>query len=319
MRHMLSLADLSPQELRGLVLTTMRRKKRKTASTVLRGTILGMIFEKPSLRTRVSFEAGMARLGGTSIFLTGQEVGLGVRESLADCARTLSEYVQAIVLRVYRHETVETFARFARVPVINGLSDREHPCQALGDFVTMQELLGDLTGRTLAFVGDSNNIARSLAIGCAMLGMRWHHACPPAYRFEPGFFAELRARLPQAVLQYFDDPAEAVRHADIIYTDVWTSMGQEKEQVQRQKAFAHYRVDSELLRQARPEVRVMHCLPAHRGEEITDEVLDGPQSVVFHQAANRMYAQETLLLWLLNKVRLPGGSPSPRPTRRRLR
>lgn len=310
MRHLISLADLTPQELLMLIEKTMERKKRKAETAALRGQVLALIFEKPSLRTRVSFEAGMARLGGSSIFLSGQEVGLGVRESLADCARTLSQYVQAIVLRVYRHETVETFAQYASVPVINGLSDREHPCQALGDFVTMTELLGDLPGKTLAFIGDSNNIARSLAIGCAMLGMRWHHACPTSYRFEPAFFADLRSRFPRAALQYFDEPAEAVREADIIYTDVWTSMGQENEQNQRREAFARFRVDAELLKHAPSTARVMHCLPARRGEEITDDVLDGPQSVAFPQAANRMYAQETLLLWLLNQL-------AARTTRRR--
>jgi ornithine carbamoyltransferase len=230
MRHLLSLLDLSPQELRELIAVTVQRKKRKRSETPLRQCVLGLIFEKPSLRTRVSFEAGMARLGGSSIFLSGQEVGLGVRESLADCARTLSQYVQGIVLRVFRHETIEEFARYASVPVINGLSDREHPCQAVADFVTMTELLGDLSGRTVAFIGDSNNIARSLAIGCAMLGMRWHHACPREFRFEPDFYPGLQQQFPQAVLQYFDEPAEAVRQADVIYTDVWTSMGQENEQ-----------------------------------------------------------------------------------------
>jgi ornithine carbamoyltransferase len=303
MRHLLSLLDLSPQELRELIAVTVQRKKRKRSETPLRQCVLGLIFEKPSLRTRVSFEAGMARLGGSSIFLSGQEVGLGVRESLADCARTLSQYVQGIVLRVFRHETIEEFARYASVPVINGLSDREHPCQAVADFVTMTELLGDLSGRTVAFIGDSNNIARSLAIGCAMLGMRWHHACPREFRFEPDFYPGLQQQFPQAVLQYFDEPAEAVRQADVIYTDVWTSMGQENEQARRRQAFAQFRVDAELLKHAPAHVRIMHCLPAHRGEEITDEVLDGPQSVVFQQAANRMYAQETLLLWLLGKLR----------------
>ena len=303
MRHLLSLFDLSPQELRELIAVTVQRKKRKRSETPLRQCVLGLIFEKPSLRTRVSFEAGMARLGGSSIFLSGQEVGLGVRESLADCARTLSQYVQGIVLRVFRHETIEEFARYASVPVINGLSDREHPCQAVADFVTMTELLGDLSGRTVAFIGDSNNIARSLAIGCAMLGMRWHHACPREFRFEPDFYPGLQQQFPQAVLQYFDEPAEAVRQADVIYTDVWTSMGQENEQARRRQAFAQFRVDAELLKHAPAHVRIMHCLPAHRGEEITDEVLDGPHSVVFQQAANRMYAQETLLLWLLGKLR----------------
>jgi ornithine carbamoyltransferase len=314
MRHLLSLLDLSPQELRELIAVTVQRKKRKRSETPLRQCVLGLIFEKPSLRTRVSFEAGMARLGGSSIFLSGQEVGLGVRESLADCARTLSQYVQGIVLRVFRHETIEEFARYASVPVINGLSDREHPCQAVADFVTMTELLGDLSGRTVAFIGDSNNIARSLAIGCAMLGMRWHHACPREFRFEPDFYPGLQQQFPQAVLQYFDEPAEAVRQADVIYTDVWTSMGQENEQARRRQAFARFRVDAELLKHAPAHVRIMHCLPAHRGEEITDEVLDGPHSVVFQQAANRMYAQETLLLWLLGKLRriAPG-------SRRRLR
>jgi ornithine carbamoyltransferase len=303
MRHLLSLLDLSPQELRELIAVTVQRKKRKRSETPLRQCVLGLIFEKPSLRTRVSFEAGMARLGGSSIFLSGQEVGLGVRESLADCARTLSQYVQGIVLRVFRHETIEEFARYASVPVINGLSDREHPCQAVADFVTMTDLLGDLSGRTVAFIGDSNNIARSLAIGCAMLGMRWHHACPREFRFEPDFYPGLQQQFPQAVLQYFDEPAEAVRQADVIYTDVWTSMGQENEQARRRQAFAQFRVDAELLKHAPAHVRIMHCLPAHRGEEITDEVLDGPHSVVFQQAANRMYAQETLLLWLLGKLR----------------
>ncbi len=303
MRHLLSLLDLSPQELRELIAVTVQRKKRKRSETPLRQCVLGLIFEKPSLRTRVSFEAGMARLGGSSIFLSGQEVGLGVRESLADCARTLSQYVQGIVLRVFRHETIEEFARYASVPVINGLSDREHPCQAVADFVTMTELLGDLSGRTVAFIGDSNNIARSLAIGCAMLGMRWHHACPREFRFEPDFYPGLQQQFPQAVLRYFDEPAEAVRQADVIYTDVWTSMGQENEQARRRQAFAQFRVDAELLKHAPAHVRIMHCLPAHRGEEITDEVLDGPHSVVFQQAANRMYAQETLLLWLLGKLR----------------
>jgi ornithine carbamoyltransferase len=303
MRHLLSLLDLSPQELRELIAVTVQRKKRKRSETPLRQCVLGLIFEKPSLRTRVSFEAGMARLGGSSIFLSGQEVGLGVRESVADCARTLSQYVQGIVLRVFRHETIEEFAKYASVPVINGLSDREHPCQAVADFVTMTELLGDLSGRTVAFIGDSNNIARSLAIGCAMLGMRWHHACPREFRFEPDFYPGLQQQFPQAVLQYFDEPAEAVRQADVIYTDVWTSMGQENEQARRRQAFAQFRVDAELLKHAPAHVRIMHCLPAHRGEEITDEVLDGPHSVVFQQAANRMYAQETLLLWLLGKLR----------------
>ncbi len=303
MRHLLSLLDVSPQELRELIAATVQRKKRKRSETPLRQCILGLIFEKPSLRTRVSFEAGMAQLGGSSIFLSGQEVGLGVRESLADCARTLSQYVQAIVLRVFRHETIEEFAKYASVPVINGLSDREHPCQAIADFVTMTELLGELSGRTLAFIGDSNNIARSLAIGCAMLGMHWHHACPREFRFEATFYPELMQQFPQAVLQYFDEPAEAVRQADVIYTDVWTSMGQENEQARRRQAFVRFRVDAELLKHAPDHVRIMHCLPAHRGEEITDEVLDGPHSVVFQQAANRMYAQETLLLWLLGKLR----------------
>ena len=314
MRHLLSLLDLSPQELRELIAITVQGKKRKRPETPLRQCVLGLIFEKPSLRTRVSFEAGIARLGGSSIFLSGQEVGLGVRESLADCARTLSQYVQVVVLRVFRHETIEEFAKYASVPVINGLSDREHPCQAIADFVTMTELLGELSGRTLAFIGDSNNIARSLAIGCAMLGMRWHHACPREFRFEATFYPELMQQFPQAVLQYFDEPVEAVRQADVIYTDVWTSMGQENEQAQRRQAFAQFRVDAKLLQHAPDHVRIMHCLPAHRGEEITDEVLDGPHSVVFQQAANRMYAQETLLLWLLGKLRRT--SPA---SRRRLR
>jgi ornithine carbamoyltransferase len=241
----------------------------------------------------------MAQLGGASIFLPGSEVGFGSRESIPDFARAMSQYVDAVVLRTFRHETVEAFAAYSCCPVINGLSDHGHPCQALADLFTLQELFGEVAGRTVVFVGDGNNVARSLAVGCGMLGIRFVLSAPEGYRFGESFLRLYRQRLPQAELVEDGDPRRAVRTADVIYTDVWTSMGQEAEREERQVRFAGYQVNGALVALAPPHARVMHCLPAHRGEEITDEVLDGPRSVVFQQAGNRMHAQKALLQWLL--------------------
>jgi ornithine carbamoyltransferase len=300
MRHLLTVHDLSTDELQHLLREAATMKAAVAAGRrepILAGRVLGMIFEKPSLRTRVSFEAGMAQMGGASIFLSGQDTGLGTREALPDCARTLGQYADAIVLRVFKHATVETFAKFAGVPVINGLSDIAHPCQALGDLLTMQEVFPELSGRTVVFVGDGNNVARSLAVGCGLLGMRFVLASPDGYGFDDAFVQRCHQQTGAEPVQVRD--TKAVASADVVYTDVWTSMGQEAEREERQRKFKDYQVNAALMKRAPKHARVMHCLPANREEEVTSEVLDGEQSIVFPQAANRMHAQKALLKWLL--------------------
>jgi ornithine carbamoyltransferase len=302
MRHVLSLLELDPDEITHLLTEAARLKadaKRGKRKLPLGGRVLGMVFEKPSLRTRVSFQTAMAQLGGASVFLSGSEVGLGSRESIPDFARVMSEYVDAVVLRTYKHATVETFADHAACPVINGLSDYYHPCQALGDLLTLQELFGEVRGRTLAFVGDGNNVARSVAVGCGRLGARFVLAAPDGYGFDQPFLHAYEKHVPGGELLQVHDPVEAVRAADVIYTDVWTSMGQEDERDRRCRCFAAYQVNAALLARSPTHARVMHCLPAHRGEEITGDVLDGDRSVVFRQAGNRLHAQKALVQWLL--------------------
>ena len=266
----------------------------------LSGRAVALLFDKPSLRTRVSFEVGISRLGGTTTSLTGADVGLGSREPVADMARTLSRYVDAIVVRVVSHETLAELADASGVPVINALTEREHPCQALADLMTLQEHLGDLTGRQLVFVGDGNNVCHSLLVGAAAVGMNVRVATPPGYEPDGSIVDDAMdlARETGARVELVRDPAAAVEGADAVYTDVWTSMGSEHEAARRRLAFAGYRVTNELLRRA-PAALVMHCLPAHRGEEIDAEVIDGPQSVAFDQAENRMYVQQAALLRLL--------------------
>jgi ornithine carbamoyltransferase len=302
MRHFLDLIDLSSDELHDLLNASARLKKQhakhKTPMKLL-GRVLGLVFDKPSLRTRVSFQAAIAQLGGASVFMAGQEVGLGSRESVADVARTISQYVDAVVLRTFHHDTVEAFAAHSACPVINGLSDYHHPCQALADLFTMQELFGKLDGRTLVFVGDGNNVARSVALACGKLGVHFILAAPEGYHFDELFVETYRKVLPKTELTQNGDPRHAVHEADVIYTDVWTSMGQEAERELRRKKFADFQVNAELLALAPKRARVMHCLPAHRGEEVTSDVMDGEQSVVFQQAGNRMHAQKALLKWLL--------------------
>ncbi|HJT76736.1 MAG TPA: ornithine carbamoyltransferase, partial [Gemmataceae bacterium] len=266
---------------------------------ILLGRVLGMVFEKPSLRTRVSFQAAMAQLGGASLLLPSSETGLGSRESVPDFSRVISQYVDAVVLRTFSHHTVETFAAHAGCPVINGLSDYYHPCQALGDLLTLQELFPDVAGRTLVFVGDGNNVARSLAVGCGKLGVRFVLAAPDGYGFDEPFLEAYRRQVAGGQILQNGEPSHAVGQADVIYTDVWASMGQEGEREERRQRFAAYQVNENLLALAPPHARVMHCLPAHRGEEVTDAVLDGARSVVFQQAGNRMHAQKALLKWLL--------------------
>ena len=302
MRHFLSLLDLSVDELDALLGEAAALKAayaRGERPALLAGRVLGMIFEKQSLRTRASFEAAMAQLGGGSIFLSASDGPLGQRESVPDFARTLSQYVDAVALRVFRHATLEEFAAYSGVPVINALSDRDHPCQALGDLLTLREVFGDVKGRTLVFVGDGNNVARSVAVCCGKLGARFVLAAPDGYGFDEAFLQSFRRAAPQGELVVNGAPEHAVGQADVIYTDVWTSMGQEAEREERLRKFAGFQVNEQLLARAPRHTKVMHCLPAHRGEEVTSEVLDSERSIVLRQAANRLHAQKALLKWLL--------------------
>lgn len=302
MRHFLTILDHDPDTLRHLLAEAARLKADTTAgrfADTLKHKVVGLVFEKPSLRTRVSFEAGIAQLGGASLFQAGSEVGLGTREPLADFARTMSQYVNAIVLRVFAHATVVAVANHATVPVVNGLSDTSHPCQALADMLTVQECFGDVAGKTIAFVGDGNNVARSLAVLCGKLGATFVLAHPAGYGFPADFKANYVKHVGPTPPAEIADPAAAVKAADVIYTDVWTSMGQEAEREKRLREFAPYQVNAALLQKAPKHAKVLHCLPAHRGEEITDDAIEGPASVVFQQAGNRMHAQKAVLEWLM--------------------
>jgi ornithine carbamoyltransferase len=308
-RHFLDLADLTPAEAEHLFDEAARHKEHHRLglrSLPLAGRVLGLVFEKPSLRTRVSFQAAAAQLGGASIYMSGVEAGLGTRESIADFARVMSSYVDAVVLRTFQHHTVEAFAANASCPVINGLSDQAHPCQALADLFTIREHLGALEGKRVVFVGDGNNMARSLAVGCALLGVHFDLAGPAAYFFDHGFLARFKKRFPQTPTPKNLPLLEAVAQADVVYTDVWTSMGQEEEREARLEAFEPYQLNAGVRAALRKDAAIMHCLPAHRGEEITDDVLDSTQSIVFTQAANRLHVQKALLLWLLEAVAQPG-------------
>ncbi len=301
-RHFVSLADLTPDELARLVSDAAALKRDPIpASAPLRGRSLAMIFEKPSLRTRVSFEMAMVQLGGHATYLSPAEVGLGRRESVADVARVASRYVDLIVLRTFAHETTEEFARFSRVPVVNGLSDVSHPCQGLTDIFTVQERKGASPGVVVAYIGDGNNVCHSLMLATALAGQTIRVASPDGYEPQARSRAQAAeiARRTGATIEVMRDPRDAVRGADVVYTDVWTSMGQEQEYERRRRAFQGYQVNADLLRLAKPDAVVMHDLPAHRGEEITDDVMDGPQSVVFEQAENRLHAQKALVRWLL--------------------
>jgi ornithine carbamoyltransferase len=304
-RHFVSLADLEPSQLAHLLdVATTLKAERSRREPYLRGRTLAQIFEKPSLRTRLSFDVGMAELGGHCVYLSPQEVGLGRRESVADVARVASRMVDAVVLRTNSHETIEEFARYSSVPVINGLSDLSHPCQGLADIFTIGERKGrDLRHVTIAYVGDGNNVLHSLMLAAVLQGAHMRVATPVGFEPLPRFreLAERRASETGASLELSNDPVAAVRGADVVYTDVWTSMGQEQEYERRRRAFQGYQVNAELLRHAKPDAIVMHDLPAHRGEEITDDVMDGPQSAVFDQAENRLHAQKAVLRWLLDE------------------
>jgi ornithine carbamoyltransferase len=300
LRHFLDMLDLDAREVELLLAATAKLKAQpRDGYLPLAGRCLGLVFEKPSLRTRVSFQAAMGQLGGSSIFLSGIDAGLGTREAISDYARVMTSYVDALVVRTFQHATVEAFARYAACPVINGLSDVYHPCQTLADLFTIREHFGSLPGRTLAFVGDGNNVARSLAICCAYTSVRFRLVCPPQYPFDSAFIERYAAKFPGIDYDVIHDPAAGVQGADVLYTDVWTSMGQEGEEQQRKAAFRPFQVNAALLKHAPPHAIVMHCLPAHRGEEIAGDAIDSPQSIVFTQAANRLHLQKTLLLWLI--------------------
>jgi ornithine carbamoyltransferase len=295
------MADLKTAEIERVfsISADLKSKSEKgLREELLPGRVMAMLFEKKSLRTRVSFEAGMIHLGGSALFL-GADAGFGSRESLADFGRVLSLYVDVIVVRAFRHDTATNLAAVSSCSVINGLTDYAHPCQAMADLFTIREMLGRLEGHTLAWIGDGNNVARSLAIGCGRLGMRMVMATPPGYRFDDAYLAMLQREVPQLDLTVTDDPLEAVRDAVAVYTDVWASMGQESEAEKRRRDFAAYQVNARVMARAQKGAVFMHCLPAHRGEEVTDDVIDGPQSVVLQQAANRMHVQKGILAWLL--------------------
>ena len=300
-RHLLSIADLSPAEIEGM-LRRAAELKGAPAPQVLAGKTVALVFEKPSLRTRVSFDVAIHQLGGHALYLGRDEVGMGVREPVSDTARILSRYVDAIVVRTFAQATLETLAQYSSVPVINALSDAEHPCQALADLLTIQEHKGSLAGTTVAYVGDGNNVAVSLAIAAASVGAHFSIASPAGYEMPAEAVDETRRRssLTGAQVTLTDSPQQAVTDADVVYTDVWTSMGQEAESEIRRKAFRGFRVDAELMAAAGDGALFMHPLPAHPGEEIAEGMLEHPQSVVFDQAENRLHVQRAILAELFS-------------------
>jgi ornithine carbamoyltransferase len=301
MRHILDLFELTNDEVVQVLDVSAQLKtnfKRGIRQPLLPGRVMALLFEKPSLRTRVSFETAIMHLGGNTLFL-GADVGWGKREPTSDFARVLSSYVDVIVVRAFRHSDVEELASYSTCPVVNGLTDLAHPCQALADLLTVRELHGQLAGLKLAYVGDANNVAASLAVACAKLGVQFSIASPKGYQFDAAFLGKLKQAAPDFTVFQTTDPRDAVRGANAVYTDVWTSMGQEAEQAQRMQAFKGYQVDAALMKLALPDACFLHCLPAHRGEEVSAEVIDGPRSAVLQQAENRMHAQKGLLAWLL--------------------
>ncbi len=296
-RDFLTIPDLSRPELLALFDLAARMKRGEYRERPLAGKTLGMIFAKSSTRTRVSFEVGMFQLGGHALFLSSRDIQLGRGEPIRDTARVLSRYVDGIMIRTFDQAEVEELARYASVPVINGLTDLQHPCQVLADLMTIREALGGWEGKVVAWVGDGNNVAHSWLDAAGVLGFELRLACPAGYRPHPDIVARNRA-LTQVLLT--DDPAEAVRGAHVVNTDVWASMGQEAEQAERERAFAGYIVDGALMRLAASGAIFLHCLPAHRGEEVSDEVIEGPQSRVWDEAENRLHAQKALMATLLS-------------------
>jgi ornithine carbamoyltransferase len=304
-KDFLSISDLTPEGIRRLISAAVAMKAGGWNSR-LSEKVLALLFEKPSLRHRVSFEVAMHQLGGHCIYLSPAEVGLGQRESIADVARVLSGYVDCIAARTFSHKTLETLAKHSRVPVINSLSDLEHPCQALADLLTIYEKKEGFEGLTLAYVGDGNNVANSLIMAATLCGINFRMASPTGYAVKGNTLNLARNYAAESGCNIFftEDPREAVTGADIVYTDVWTSMGQESEAEKRRKAFAGYQVNKELLSLAREDAIFMHDLPAHRGEEVTDDVMDGPQSVIFEQSENKMHMLKALLMDILGGLEI---------------
>jgi len=305
-KDLLSISDLSGDDIISLISDAIETKARGWLS-LLDGKILAILFEKPSLRTRVSFEVAMRQLGGESIYLSPAEVGLGERESIPDVARVLGRYVDAITARTFSHQALKVLAGNSPVPVINALSDLEHPCQALADLLTIYEKKGELDGLTLAFIGDGNNVAYSLLLAASLTGMNFRIASPPGYAIPERLLdqAQDNARVSGAEIFCTEAPQLVVSGADVVYTDVWISMGQEAEAEERRRAFGDYQVTDELLSLAREDAILMHPLPAHRGEEVSEDILDSPQSVVFDQAENRMHLQKALLAQMLGGLEIP--------------
>jgi ornithine carbamoyltransferase len=301
MRHLLTLFDLETVEIEAVLREAARLKADCLAGNrepLFPRFVQALLFEKPSLRTRVSFETAMVHLGGTTLYL-GADVGWGKRETPADFSRVLSQYADVIVCRAKSHSTVEELAKYSTAPVINGLTDLSHPCQALADILTIQETFGDIKGRKLTFVGDGNNVSRSLALICAKLGMKFTLAAPASYELDEPWLNRIAEVCPGFEVEMTNDPVAAVKDAAAVYTDVWASMGQEAEEEKRRKDFAPFQVNFKLMESAPKDAIFLHCLPAKRGEEVTDEVMDSPQSAIVAQAGNRMHAQKGLLAWLL--------------------
>jgi ornithine carbamoyltransferase len=303
-RHLTSLIELSTEDILEIFDWTERLKTRVARGIrefALQGKTVGLIFEKASMRTRVSFEVGINQLGGNSVYMDQRAIGLGTRESVKDVGRVISRYVDGIVIRTFEQENINQLAEYATVPIINGLSDEYHPCQALADMFTIKEKLGGFESASVAFVGDGNNVARSAALACAKLGISFSLAAPESYGFAQEFAGLLDGMDSRDGFSFLEtrDPKEAVKNANIVYTDTWTSMGQEEEANARRTVFADFQVNTDLLNAAKEDVLVMHCLPAHRGEEITDEVMDGPASIVYDQAENRLHVQRAVLRLLI--------------------
>jgi ornithine carbamoyltransferase len=304
MKHFIAVSDYQPHELQEMLDLAVKLKKERFSGgnqPILKGKVLGMIFQKPSLRTRVSFDMAMRHLGGDALYLSPAEIGLGKRESIADVARVMSGYVDAIMARVFEHQHVLELAKWSSIPVINGLSDYNHPCQAMADALTIYEKFGTLKGINVTFVGDGNNVAVSLMHICTKLGANFTIASPEGYDLPANAIETARqfAQTSGSKLFFVRNPHEAVKGAKVIYTDTWTSMGQEEETKIREQVFPPYQVNQKLVEEADKDVIVMHCLPAHRGQEITDEVADGPHSALFPQAHNRLHAQKAILVKLL--------------------
>ena len=301
-RDLLAIHDLTKDEIQSLLERALALKSGADAHKCpLIGKSVGLLFEKPSTRTRVSFEVGIYQLGGKSLYLSPREIQLGRGETVADTALVLSRYLTAVVLRTYSHSTIEEFASFATVPVVNGLSDLHHPCQALADLMTILERKGTLEGIRLAYIGDGNNVANSLIEAAALTGVNMVIACPECCDPDSGVLQEARSSGAGSIT-IVRDPVEAVAGADIVYTDVWVSMGQEKEAENKKAQFTGYQINTALLSHAKKDAVVLHCLPAYRGQEITDEVMDGPKSAVFDQAENRLHTEKALLEFLITAV-----------------